>query len=185
MNSPNVTLGSLLKTHDAECYTFAQLFLSLIKIQGIVRTNNYIYITPDNSTVCNGNAVNRFIVKEWIFDTPTGSCPDFPYENTYTTLLPAPYTAYKFTKADVKDGIGIPGSCTKNPASYFNNHQIAKIDGVYYDPCYGVTFNKLSDIKTAAFSGWSYRIIDISGTTRCYFTKNMSLADLTESIETF
>jgi hypothetical protein len=185
MNSPNVTLGSLLKYRDAECYTFAQLFLSLIKIQGIVRTNNYIYIEADGSSVCNGYQVDRFLVKDWIFGTPSGSCQDFPYENTYTTLLPSPYTAYKFTKADVKDGAGIPGSCTKNPASFFNNHQISKIDGVYYDACYGATFSKITDIKTAAFSGWSCRYTDNSGVVHAFITKDMSMADLDETVDTF
>lgn len=185
MNSPNVTLGTLLKYRDAECYTFAQLFLALIKIQGIVRTNNYVYIEADGSSACGSYRVDRFLVKDWIFGTPTGSCQDFPYENTYTTLLPSPYTAYKFTKADVKDGAGIPGSCTKNPSSFFNNHQIAKIDGVYYDACYGVTFNKVTDIKTEAFSGWSYRYTDNSGVVHAFITKDMNMADLDETITTF
>ena len=185
MNSPNVTLGSLLKYRDAECYTFAQLFLSLLKIQGIVKTNNYIYIEADGSTACGSYRVDRFLVKDWIFGTPSGSCQDFPFENTYTTLIPAPYTAYKFTKADVKDGVGIPGSCTKNPSSFFNNHQIAKIDGVYYDACYGVTFNQVTDIKTQAFSGWSYRYTDNSGMVHAFITKDMSRADLDETVQTF
>ena len=62
MNSPNVSLPSLLIYRDAECYTFAQLFLSAIKIQGVIRTNNYVYITPINNTVC-GHTVNRFMEK--------------------------------------------------------------------------------------------------------------------------
>jgi hypothetical protein len=185
MNSPNVTLATLLKYRDAECYTFAQLFLSSIKIQGVVRTNNYVYITPVNNTVC-GHTVNRFIVKDWSFGTPSASatCPAFPYKNTYTTLLPAPYTAYDFITADVTDQGGIPGSCTVNPSSYFNNHQIALIDGVYYDACYGATFATLGAIKYAAFSGWSYRYTTGS-TTNCFFTSDLSQSDLTETISTY
>jgi hypothetical protein len=185
MNSPNVTLGSLLKYHDAECYTFAQLFLSLIKIQGIVRTKNYIYIEANGTSVCGGYEVDRFLVKDWTFGTPTGNCSDFPYENTYKTFIPSPYTSYGFIKADVTDAMGIPGSCTKNPSSFFNNHQIAKIDGVYYDACYGVTFNNISDIKTQAFSGWSYRYTDSNNLVHAFITNDVSLADLDESIYTF
>lgn len=185
MNTPNVTLGSLLKYRDAECYTFAQLFLALIKIQGIVRTNNYIYIEADGTNVCGGYAVDHFLVKDWIFGTPTGTCQDFPYENTYSTLIPSPYTAYKFIKADVQDGAGIPGSCTKNPSSFFNNHQIAKIDGIYYDACYGATFKQLSDIQTQAFSGWSYRYKDSSGITHAMITNNVNLAGLDETVDTY
>jgi len=184
MNSPNTTLSTLLKYRDAECYTFAQLFLASIKIQGVVRTNNYVYITPINNSVC-GHTVNRFLVKNWVFGTPSaaGTCPQFPYKNTYTTLLPPPYNAYSFTYADVTDAGGIPGSCTVNPSSYFNNHQIAKIGGVYYDACYGVTFPALTAIKTAAFSGWSYRILGT--TTTCYFTTDLTQSDLSETITTY
>jgi hypothetical protein len=185
MNSPNTSLATLLQFRDAECYTFAQLFLASIKIQGVVRTNNYCYITPINNMVC-GNAVNRFLVKNWTFGTPSASatCPAFPYMNTYTTLMLPPYTSYNFITADVTDQTGLPGSCTANPASFFNNHQITKIDGVYYDACYGVTFNLLTDIKTAAFSGWGYRTT-IGGTTNCYFTNDMTQSDLSETITTW
>jgi hypothetical protein len=188
MNSPNTTLSSLLQFRDAECYTFAQLFLASIKIQGVVRTNNYVYITPINNTVC-GFTVNRFIVKNWAFGTPTagGVCPQFPYKNTYNTAtgtMPPPYNQYVFLTSDVTDLNGIPGSCNIRPASYFNNHQIAKIDGVYYDACYGVTFPTLGSIKTAAFSGWSFR--DSSGgTTTAYFTNDMTQSDLSETINTY
>lgn len=184
MNSPNVNLASLLQYKDAECYTFAQLFLASIKIQGIVKTNNYVYITPINNTVC-GHTINRFIVKNWVFGTPTaaGTCPQFPYRNTYTTLIPFPYTSYAFTTADVTDATGIPGSCTPNPSSYFNNHQIVKLNGVYYDPCYGVTFPSLASIKWAAFDGFSYRIT--GGTTNAYFTSDLTQSDLSETITTW
>ncbi|HYG51269.1 MAG TPA: hypothetical protein VD905_10220 [Flavobacteriales bacterium] len=186
MNSPNVTLASLLANKDAECYTFAQLFLAAIKIQGVVRTNNYVYITPINNTVC-GNTVNRFIVKNWTFGTPSAAseCPDFPYKNTYTfTTLPPPYTAYVWDTYDISDAVGIPGSCTKNPSSYFNNHQIVKLDGVYYDACYGVTFPNLAAIEYAAFDGYSYRYT--SGfTTHALFTTDLTQSDLSETITTW
>lgn len=189
MNSPNVTLGSLLQYRDAECYTFAQLFLASIKIQGVVRTNNYVYITPVSGYSPCGYSVNRFIVKNWVFGTPTASatCSLFPWKNTYnatTGSIPPPYNQYVFLTSDVTDQNGIPGSCNIRPASYFNNHQIAKIDGVYYDACYGVTFPTLVSIKTAAFSGWSYRYTSGS-TTNCFFTNDMSLTNLSESITTF
>lgn len=185
MSSPNVTLANLLKFKDAECYTFAQLFLASIKIQGVVRTNNYVYITPISNVVC-GRTVNRFIVKDWTFGSPsaTAECANFPYKNTYTTLVPPPYDHYDFTTADVTDQPGIYGSCNIRPSSYFNNHQIAKIDGKYYDACYGVTFNALTDIKTAAFSGWGYRYT-VGSVTHALFTNDMSQSDLTETITTF
>lgn len=188
MNISNTSLGALLQYRDAQCYTFAQLFLATIKIQGVVRTSNYVYITPINNLVC-GYSVNRFLVKNWTFGTATGAatCSSFPWKNTYNTAtgtIPPPYNQYVFLTSDVTDQSGIPGSCNVRPSSYFNNHQIAKIDGVYYDACYGVTFPSLVSIKTAAFSGWGFRYSSGS-TTNCFFTNNMTLSDLSESISTF
>ncbi len=185
MNTINTNLQSLLIFKNAQCYTFAQLFLALIKIQGIVKTNNYVFITPINNTVC-GNTVNRFLVKNWVFGAPSaaGECPSFPYKNTYTTLLPAPYTAYSFITADVTDGLGITGQNSPNPSSYFNNHQISKINGVYYDACYGVTFATLADVPLDAFDGWGYRYT-AAGVTNALFTTDMSLSALSETITTF
>ncbi|HLP12414.1 MAG TPA: hypothetical protein VK177_10820 [Flavobacteriales bacterium] len=186
MNSPNVTLASLLANKDAECYTFAQLFLAAIKIQGVVRTNNYVYVTPINNTVCS-HTVNRFIVKNWTFGTPSAAaeCPEFPYKNTYTiTTLPPPYTAYVWDTYDISDAVGIYGSCTKNPSSYFNNHQIVKLDGVYYDACYGVTFPNLAAIEGTAFDGYSYRY-NVGITYHALFTTDLTQSDLSETITTW
>jgi hypothetical protein len=180
----NTNLGALLKFRNAQCYTFAQLFLSTIKIQGVVRTNNYVYITPQYSTAC-GYSVNRFLVKNWTFGPATGTgCDAFPYENTYTSLIPYPYTDYGFITADVTDAGGIPGQCSPDPSSYFNNHQISKIDGVYYDACYGVTFESLEDIPFEAFDGWGYRFT-IDGVTYARFSNDMEITELSESISTF
>lgn len=184
-NTVNTNLGALLANRNAQCYTFAQLFLSTIKIQGVVRTNNYVYITPVYSTTCGGFSVNRFLVKNWDFGVPTGSgCEEYPYENSYTSLLPYPYTDYNWITADVNDETGIPGSCSDNPSSYFNNHQIALIDGVYYDACYGVTFESLEDIPYEAFDGWGFRYTS-GGVTYARFTNNMDATELSQSITTF
>ncbi|MFT5822008.1 MAG: hypothetical protein ACI8ZM_003264 [Crocinitomix sp.] len=183
-NTSNTNLGALLNFRNAQCYTFAQLFLACIKIQGVVRTNNYVYITPEYSTAC-GYSVNRFLVKNWDFGTPTGDgCAEYPYENTYTTLLPYPYLAYNFIIEDVSDQEGLPGQCSTNPSSYFNNHQISLIDGVYYDACYGVTFDNLEDIPFDAFDGWGYRY-NGGGVTHARFTNEMGATELSQSITTF
>ncbi|MGZ4036129.1 MAG: hypothetical protein ACXVP4_14820, partial [Bacteroidia bacterium] len=78
----------------------------------------------------------------------------------------------------------IPGVCNVRPSSYFNNHHIVKLDGVYYDACYGATFPSLGAIKTAAFSGWSYRYT-VGANTEAYFTNDLSQSDLSETITTF
>lgn len=184
-NTYFTNLGTLLENKNAQCYTFAQLFLSTIKIQGVVRTNNYVYITPVYSTTCGGYSVNRFLVKNWEFGTPAGEdCDEYPYENSYTSLLPPPYTDYNFITADVTDQEGIPGQCSSNPSSYFNNHQIALIDGKYYDACYGVTFDSFDEVAPTAFDAWGFRYT-VWGTTYARFTDDMGATELSESITTF
>lgn len=181
-NTSNTNLPSLLKYRNAQCYTFAQLFASLIKIQGVARTNNYVYITPKAVSSPCGGTINRFLVKNWSFGTKSAAsaCPSFPYRNTYSGSFITP-TGYVFTTADVTDQTGVNGQCNKNPSSFFNNHQITKFDGIYYDACYGMKFNLLTDIKTAAFDAWGVQLS--AGSYN--FTDDMSKADLSETISTF
>ncbi len=169
LSTPNVTLATLLKYRDAECYTFAQLFLAAIKIQGIIRTNNYVYLEPKANSVCNGKTVDRFLVKNWSFVTATTNapCAAFPYGTSGIKKLP-----------------GIPGSCTKSPASHFGNHQIAKIDGVYYDPSYGASFTTLSELKTKSLSAWGLMIFANSA-VNLYFSKDLSVCEMGEIISTY
>lgn len=180
------TLALLLKYRDAQCYTFAQLFLAAIKIQGIIRTNNYVYIAGKSKTVC-GAAVDRFLVKNWIFGNPTGtsSCAAFPYKMVYNLNdLKANHTTYTFISTDIKDQAGSPGSCTKNPASFFANHQIAFIDGVYYDASYGQAFKSLLELKEKEIEAWGIASYNGNQVT-CFFTNNVSATELGESITTY
>lgn len=185
MNTSNTSLPALLKYKDAQCYTFAELFLACMKIQGISRTNNYINITPNGDSYC-GNTVNRFIVKNWDFGTPTAAalCSNFPYTNQYTNLIPYPYNAYSFTYEEVSDADGLPGPGNSNPSSYFNNHQIAYVDGVYYDACYGVSYPTLAAYTAACIEGWSYRYPS-GGAYHCFFTNDMSLNAFSPSATTY
>lgn len=181
-NTANTNLPSLLKYRNAQCYTFAQLFAAMIKIQGVVRSNNYVFITPKTAASPCGGSINRFLVKNWSFGKKSDSsaCPSFPFKNTYTGSY-VTSTAYIFTTADVSDKTGLSGSCNNNPSSFFNNHQITKFDGIYYDACYGAKFNLLSDIKTSAFDGWGVQVTPNSFN----FTNDMSATDLAETISTY
>ncbi len=168
LNTPHVTLATLLKYRDAECYTFAELFLAAIKIQGIVRTNNYVYLEA-KGTAC-GKKIDHFFVKNWALNTPVSNppCPSFPYQSGN----------------GVKKLPGIPGSCTKSPASHFGNHQIAKIDGVYYDPSYGTSCLSLTELKNNALSAWGF--VSLSNSTiYLNMTKDISLCDFKETITTY
>lgn len=181
-NTSNTNLPNLLRFRNAQCYTFAQLFAALVKIQGISKPNNYVFITPSAKTSPCGGTINRFLVKNWKFGVKSDSaaCPSFPYRNTYSGSYITP-SGYTFTTADATDQVGILGQCTNNPSSFFNNHQIVKFDGVYYDACYGVKFAKLIDIKTTAFDAWAVQLAP----NTYNFTTDMSQADLSESISTY
>ncbi|MGD0712382.1 MAG: hypothetical protein ABR968_14500, partial [Bacteroidales bacterium] len=141
---PNVTLETLLYYRDGECYTWAYLFLSLIKVQGIALTNNFVYV----------DGTYDFLVKNYSFSSMVS-----PNEYANATDLP-----------------GVPGQCTKNPASYFNNHGIALVNGVYYDPSYGVKYGtSFSGIPFIAFAAWV-------GT---YYYTDLSVGTLYQSLSTY
>jgi hypothetical protein len=181
----NQTLGALLKYRDAQCYTFAQLFLASIKIQGIIRSNNYVYIAGKSKTVC-GNNIDRFLVKNWSFGNPTGGnfCSSLPYKMVYDQQNLKTSTTYKFISTDIKDQLGTPGSCTKNPASFFANHQVALIDGVYYDASYGLAFTSLKELKEKEIAAWGFGTYQGTQVT-CYFTNDLSATEMGESITTY
>ena len=166
LSTPYVTLATLLKYRDAECYTFAQLFLASLKIQGIVRTNNYIYIEAKGNAC--GYAVDRFLVKNWAFNTTSSApCSSFSYKST-----------------GIKKQPGIPGSCTITPASHFGNHQIAKIDGVYYDPSYGSSSASLNELKLKSICAWGMMVFANSA-VNLYFTKDIAAYNFNEVVTTY
>ncbi|MEO6904258.1 MAG: hypothetical protein ABI315_14055 [Bacteroidia bacterium] len=168
LGTVNVTLAQLLKAKDAECYTFAELFLAAIKIQGVVRTNNYVNIAA-SGTACGGRQISNFIVKNWQFITTVGSapCSDFAYSG----------------KGSIKKLPGIPGSCTITPASSFGNHQVTKIDGIYYDPSYGTSYTSLEEAKLNSLAGWG--ILNLSGNIAYYYSKNLAVGNFKETITTY
>jgi hypothetical protein len=187
LNTTNQTLALLLKNKDAQCYTFAQLFLGAIKIQGIVRTNNYVYIAGKSKSACGGN-LDRMLVNKWNFGTPTGggACAAFPYKMVYSlSALKASGTAYKFISTDIKDEAGTPGSCTKNPASFFANHQIALVDGVYYDASYGLSFPNLTELRDKEIAAWGIGTYQGTDQVTCYFTNDLTKTVMGESITTY
>ncbi|MEI6311595.1 MAG: hypothetical protein WCP57_04955 [Bacteroidota bacterium] len=156
--SPNSQTDELLYDHTGQCYCWAHLFIDVLKIQGIIKTNNYINIRAQSvSTSC--GSIGSFLVKNWTFSTPTDSiaCSDMPYKNYYDANFWSNDVYYPFSYTEVSDQTGIIGQTAPNPASYFSNHQICFINGKYFDPSYGLMYNTLSDIR-AGIDGWSIRI---------------------------
>jgi hypothetical protein len=79
----------------------------------------------------------------------------------------------------VKNMPGLPGSCTTQPTGNFSDHQVTKIDGIYYDPSYGTTYNSLKELKDSSLDGWTM----LNGAW--YYSSNVSLGDLKEVITTY
>jgi len=199
--SPNVTLGSLIKYADGECYTWAQLFLATLKINGFSQPNNYMNITADYSSTSCGS-ISRFLVKDWTFGTPSFDCTDMPYVNVYAVDYYDADSAYFYDYAEVEDQIGVMGQTALNPASSFSNHQIAIVNDKYYDASYGVLYETFDEIKYGAISGWSRTEtsdevgigIDVNGDgdldaspdfTILRATSDLEAADFDPSIETW
>ncbi|MFI5172803.1 MAG: hypothetical protein ACHQFW_10455 [Chitinophagales bacterium] len=188
--SPNVTLPNLIKYADGECYTWAQLFLALLKIHGFSQPNNYMNITADySSTGC--GSISRFLVKTWTFGTPSFDCTDMPYVNVYSPDYYDADTAYLYDYAEVTDEIGVMGQTAPNPASSFGNHQIAIVNDIYYDASYGVIYLNFEDIKYGGLSGWSRSEtsdevgigIDVNGDGDLDDTPNFTILRATSDID--
>ncbi|MBC8048485.1 MAG: hypothetical protein H7Y00_16925, partial [Fimbriimonadaceae bacterium] len=154
--SLNVYLPQLLKDRDGECYTWAMLFLALLKLNGISEPNNYLNIYNEFvSTDCGFGYVDGFMVKTWTFGTPSNFCTDLPYLNVWD--YPGyDDTSFIFIYEEVHDEIGVLGQTEANPNSIFGNHQLAIVNGKYYDPCYGNVFDTFDDIKSGSIAGWFY-----------------------------
>ncbi len=54
---------------------------------------------------------------------------------------------HRFEITEVTDNTGIPGQNSTNSASMFNNHQIVRVRGKYYDPSYRKSYTDLTKIK--------------------------------------
>lgn len=162
-STPYSTLAQLLKFKDAECYTFCQLFLAAIKIQGVIRTNNYSNIAA-SGTACGNYKIYSFLVKNYDFLQKAGNapCADFPYG-----------------QAGVKKRPGIPGSCVKTPSSSFGNHQVTIIDGVYYDPSYGHSFSSLAELTKGSICAWG------TISSAYFFSTDLSKGRFKETITTY
>jgi hypothetical protein len=76
-----------------------------------------------------------------------------PYQSSATVLAD---NHYAFATSDVFDLPGIPGLGNPNPRADFPQHVVVKINGVFYDPSYGKTYNSILQWQDA--SVWGYYI---------------------------
>jgi hypothetical protein len=148
----NFTTEHLLTYGVAQCTSFSELFLDMLKAHGIQQANWKIEIKSSN-------AMEDLLVNNWTFNG-NGYDPNatHPYLNIMHPLGPRTATGYIFTYAQVTEGGGIPGSGNPNPAANFDNHWVARITvgGAvrYFDASYGVNYSSLSELSTVAIAGF-------------------------------
>jgi len=143
-NTQVTTTDGLLSTGDGQCGSWTRLFLDVCKEQGIAdATDNFYIFTPING--------DGFIVNNWSFNG-AGHSGNINYPYLGLPQLPWPdaffgVATYNWRYTEVIDEPGISAQGTSNPASFFNNHQMAYINGRFYDASYGVTHTDVQNIQ--------------------------------------
>jgi hypothetical protein len=149
----NISSAALLEFEDGQCGSWARLFLDILKAQSIDQPGDFVVFRQINSYGV-PDADLGFLVKNWNFSA-TGNSGNAQFE--FLGIPDSPFitaTSYNWLYSEVSDQAGTPGQKTANPASLFNNHQVALIGGNYYDPSYGVKYTSLNQIDTNAISGY-------------------------------
>jgi hypothetical protein len=158
-NSLNVDVNSLLANGDGECYAWAQLFLDMLLINGVVQSNDYLNITSHNPSTLQ---TQGFLVQNWLIPDGTGHGIRYNHNYTFANVINGTYgqnliknNQYNFVYQDViHNQPGLAGQGGTDPASIFGNHQVDYIDGTYYDPSYGVTYSSIQDFSAKAVAGF-------------------------------
>jgi len=142
---------SLLAQGDGQCGAWARLFLDILLVQGFRQSNNLATIEASTTGVDHG-----FIVKNWTFSgSGTSGSGTHPYINRVSAVGQNP-PAYAGVNGYIWVGTpevtytsGTPGQGNAMPAALFGNHALAVVNGVFYDPSYGVTYPNLQGFDNA------------------------------------
>ena len=135
------SVGMLLQQTDGQCGSWANFFQTALSSHGI--DSDYIMFKHQDHSVVG------FLVKTWSFSgTGTSGNVDFPYINTLPpsgNLIDS--THYNWgSPAEVLYIAGTTGQNNSKPASLFNNHQIIRYNGIYYDPSYGIQHSSIQSV---------------------------------------
>lgn len=80
--------------------------------------------------------------------------------------------------AEVEDKVGIEGQGNKDPASLFQNHFVAQISGLYYDPSYEVTYDGRLQELDDKLKGFYIKDYHFNDPDRLLFRKNPTGCDI-------
>ena len=175
-----VTSEALLRTHDGQCGSWAELFINTLQSQGINQSDEYVEVRPLDP------ADDGFIVQDWDFSAIPSGAGTHPWENSSSGVdsvanlyAPPSYNSYAWLPGpDVTDDTGVPGQNTANPASIFNNHQFVRLtvagDTKYYDPSYGVEYSSIQDLDDSYLAGFYFSTYDaVTDVSTWHFRKNV------------
>ena len=149
-NSPTY-ISQLLNTGNGNCIAWRNLFRHALKVNGV--NSDYIYIQATSWR-------NYFIVGDWTFGTASfTNTPPYNWKLQFATtnvdMVPRPPGD---VYGDLTSLTNIPGQNTAPPSEkVFGNHRMARYNGVYYDPSYGVTHASINSFVDAAIDGYAYR----------------------------
>jgi len=110
-------------------------------------------------------ADHLMLVKNWLFEPSTQTVTFRDLEYSHVNVGTSDGTADLFTPdynghyshiwatAQVTENEGISGQNNPNSIAHFRNYQIVKLNGKYYEPSYGVTYDDLQDMQNKAIEG--------------------------------
>jgi len=142
---------NLIKNGDGQCNAWAGLFLDTLAIQGFASKNTGLSINCTNQS--GGAPSAYFMVGKWKFTDPAAGDGSYsnPYKGNDFKIGGGPgKNAYTWLQnAQVTDTVGVAGQNNTHPLSIFPHHQLVLLDGVYYDPSYGLTYpHGLADLDS-------------------------------------
>lgn len=99
--------------------------------QGLTHVNSQEVLATD---ITPKTGAEYFAVKNWNKNGPGPTWIIYPpFDATLTGIFPTP------GPGEAADALGVPGQGNSpNPPSVFDRHLIVSINGVYYDPSYGI-----------------------------------------------
>jgi len=160
------TTESLLRHCDGSGRAWCELFMDMLGVQGISRSQPYVYMFYESPMSYDPYGI---LIQYWSFADPgvSGdsfypylSIPDDPFVQDPSGLR------WKFTQ--IADGEGIPGQSNSNPLSFVIKWVVVNIDGKYYDPSLGMIYeahlpggpsSALRDFETRV-AGYNHKIYD-------------------------
>lgn len=147
---------SLLKDGDGRCGAWAQFFEIALLIQNITEIESETITTVYGDSGCNANLMIKnytFYLGDSVIAPIEGEDPDYPFPSARTHSELVSNLQTTLTNSQLRKDVGIPAQNNPSPISIFSNHALVSVNGIYYDPSYGQSFNSLQSWSDACLAG--------------------------------